>query len=189
MTQLTLDEGGSAMKIDTILVPLDGSRVAEAALTPAVDLAREVHARVVLLRATEAHTLPMADPVESQVAVMNEAQEYLAAARDRVVAAGVADIEVSVWYGAPVERGSWPLSRCRPHRHVEPWPQRGGAARDGQRHRTRTPGDHGPDPGNPPGWYPARGALGRIGDHEGGGPCIATSVCWSRSTARRPARP
>jgi nucleotide-binding universal stress UspA family protein len=97
MTQLTLDEGGSAMKIDTILLPLDGSRVAEAALTPAVDLAREVHARVVLLRATEAHTLPMADPVESQVAVMNEAQEYLAAARDRVVAAGVADVEVSVW--------------------------------------------------------------------------------------------
>jgi nucleotide-binding universal stress UspA family protein len=78
MTQLTLDEGGRAMKIDTILVPLDGSRVAEAALMPAVDLAREVHAKVVLLRAAEAHPLPMADPVESQVAV------------------------VSAWYGAPV---------------------------------------------------------------------------------------
>jgi nucleotide-binding universal stress UspA family protein len=103
MTQLTLDEGGRAMKIDTILVPLDGSRVAEAALMPAVDLAREVHAKVVLLRAAEAHPLTMADLVESQVAVMGEAQDYLAAARARVMAAGVADVEVSVWYGAPVE--------------------------------------------------------------------------------------
>ena len=91
------------MKIATILVPLDGSPIAEAALMPAVDLAREMRAKVVLLRAAEAHTLPMADPVESQVAVMNEAQEYLATVRDRMTAAGVADVELSAWYGTPVE--------------------------------------------------------------------------------------
>ena len=91
------------MNLKTILVPLDGSSVAEAALTPAVDLARENGAKLVLLRAAEAHTRPMADPVQAQVVVMQEAQEYLAAAQDRVMSAGVADVEVSAWYGPPVE--------------------------------------------------------------------------------------
>jgi nucleotide-binding universal stress UspA family protein len=77
--------------------------VAEAALTPAVDLARETGAKLLLLRAAEAPTRPTADPVEAQVVVMQEAQEYLAAAQDRVMAAGVADVEVSAWYGPPVE--------------------------------------------------------------------------------------
>jgi len=91
------------MNLKTILVPLDGSSVAEAALTPAMDLAREAGAKLVLLRAAEAPTRPMADPVEAQVVVMKDAQEYLAAAQDRVMAAGVADVEVSAWYGPPVE--------------------------------------------------------------------------------------
>ena len=91
------------MKVKTILVPLDGSIVAEAALTPAVDLAREAGARLVLLRAAQAHTLPMADPIQAQVDVMREAQEYLAAARARVTAAGVRDVEISAWYGPAVE--------------------------------------------------------------------------------------
>ena len=39
-----------------------------------------------LLRAAEAHTL-----------------EYLATVRDRMTAAGVADVELSAWYGTPVE--------------------------------------------------------------------------------------
>ena len=91
------------MNLRTILVPLDGSIVAEAALRPAVDLAREAGATLVLLRAAEAPTLSMSDLIEAQVTVMRAVQEYLAAARDRVMAAGVADIEVSAWYGPPVE--------------------------------------------------------------------------------------
>ena len=91
------------MNLKTILVPLDGSPVAEAALAPAVALAREAGAKLVLLRAAEAHTLPTADPIEAQVDVMREAQEYLARTRARVAGAGVADVEVSAWYGPPVE--------------------------------------------------------------------------------------
>ena len=39
------------MKIKTIVVPLDGSALAEAALRPAVDLARDYRAQLVLVRA------------------------------------------------------------------------------------------------------------------------------------------
>lgn len=91
------------MKLKTIVVPLDGSTVAEAALTPAIDLAREAGAKLVLLRAAEAHPLPMADPVEAQVSVMRDAQEYLAAVRERAVTAGVVEVDASAWYGPPVE--------------------------------------------------------------------------------------
>ncbi len=91
------------MKIKTILVPLDGSTLAEGALSPAVDLARDYGSRLVLMRAAEAHTTPMADPTEAQVQVVRSAERYLAEARDRVTRAGVAGVEVSVWYAPPAE--------------------------------------------------------------------------------------
>ena len=43
------------MKVKTILVPLDGSSLAEAALTPAMEIARESGGRLVLLRAAVGH--------------------------------------------------------------------------------------------------------------------------------------
>lgn len=73
------------MKLKTILVPLDGSVLAEAALMPAANLARENGAKLVLLRAAATHRLPMLDPVHAQVEVMREAQEYLGAVRARRV--------------------------------------------------------------------------------------------------------
>jgi len=91
------------MNVKTILVPLDGSTLAESALTSAVDLARGYGAKVVLLRAAEAHSLPMADPTEAQVEAVRAAEAYLADARGRVAQAGVGEIETSVWYGPPVE--------------------------------------------------------------------------------------
>jgi len=103
MATTQFDEGDRPMNVRTILVPLDGSIIAEAALTPAVELAREARAKLVLLRAAQAHTLPMTDPIEAQVDVMRESQEYLAAARARVQTAGVADVETSAWYGPAVE--------------------------------------------------------------------------------------
>ena len=45
----------------------------------------------------------MGDPTEAQVAVVREAEDYLAGARTRVVDGGVADVERSVWYGPPAE--------------------------------------------------------------------------------------
>jgi nucleotide-binding universal stress UspA family protein len=91
------------MDVKTILVPLDGSILAEGALQSAVSLARKERARLVLLRAAEAHTLPTADQVEAQVHVMREAEAYLAGVRDRVRAAGLADVELVAWYGPPAE--------------------------------------------------------------------------------------
>ena len=100
------------MNVKTVLVPLDGSIFAEAALAPAADLAREAGAKLLLLRAAKAHTLPLADPIKAEVDVIHEAQEYLAAARARMTAAGVGDVEVSAWYGPPAE-AIVEAARCR----------------------------------------------------------------------------
>ena len=90
------------MNVKTILVPLDGSLLAEMALTPAVEMAREKGAKLVLLRAAEAHTT-VADPTEAQVTVVREAEDYLAGVRARVLEGGAPVVETSVWYGPPAE--------------------------------------------------------------------------------------
>jgi nucleotide-binding universal stress UspA family protein len=84
-----------------ILVPLDGSPLAERALPYAGAVAGASGARLVLLRAAQAHTFPGVDPREAQVAVVREAEEYLAA-----VAGGMAApeaVEQAVFYGPAVE--------------------------------------------------------------------------------------
>ena len=88
------------MRLAKILVPLDGSTLAESALTKAVVLAKEARgASIVLLRATEASAIAGADPIEAQVAVVKEAEEYLETVAARVRAEGVKDVSTSVWYG------------------------------------------------------------------------------------------
>jgi nucleotide-binding universal stress UspA family protein len=89
------------MKLDRILVPLDGSALAEAALELATDLARGASSTLVLLRAAEAHSLPGVDPSDAQVKVVSEAEGYLAAAAERLRGRGVKHVETSVWYGPP----------------------------------------------------------------------------------------
>src|SRR5262245_19252858 len=89
------------MKLDRILVPLDGSALAETALDLAVDLARGASSTVVLVRAAQAHGLPGVDPEDAQVRVVSEAETYLAAAAERLRKRGVAAVETSVWYGRP----------------------------------------------------------------------------------------
>jgi nucleotide-binding universal stress UspA family protein len=85
-----------------IMVPLDGSRLAEVALPEAFEFGRR-GATLLLLRAAEAMSLPAADPTESQVAVVREAEGYLASVAARARKAGVDKVATSVWYGPPAK--------------------------------------------------------------------------------------
>ena len=87
------------MKLEKILVPLDGSALAEAALPKALEMVESSGAKLLLIRAAEAHTLPGVDPTEAQIKVVQEAEEYLAQVSDRLAALGQKNVETSVWYG------------------------------------------------------------------------------------------
>jgi len=85
-----------------IMVPLDGSRLAEVALREAFDFGRR-GATVVLFRAVESKRLPPSDPVDAQVTAVREAEGYLESIAMRARLAGVENVETSVWYGAATE--------------------------------------------------------------------------------------
>ena len=87
------------MKPQKILVPLDGSALAEAALPKALEMAESSGAKLLLMRAAEAHRLPGVDPTEAQIRVVREAEDYLARVGDRLAALGQTNVETSVWYG------------------------------------------------------------------------------------------
>jgi nucleotide-binding universal stress UspA family protein len=87
------------MKLDKILVPLDGSALAESAIPKAVEMARIGLSSLLLVRAAEAHTLPGADPTEAQVEAVRDAEDYLKSVADRLARDGVRNLETSVWYG------------------------------------------------------------------------------------------
>jgi len=89
------------MQIGSVIVPLDGSRTAEGALARATGIARSTGARLILLRAVQAHSFPGADPIPAQVSAVREAEEYLASVAERLGALGVTEIKRSVWYGPP----------------------------------------------------------------------------------------
>jgi len=87
------------MKVDKILVPLDGSMVAEAALPTACDFAARDGSTISLLRAAEAMTLPGGNTVDAQVTAIRDAEEYLAAVVRRLADKGIRRVETHVWYG------------------------------------------------------------------------------------------
>lgn len=89
------------MKLEKILVPLDGSTLAEAALSAACEFAERDGSTISLLRAAEVMTLPGGDTVEAQVTAVREAEEYLAAVARRLENKGIRRIETHVWYGPP----------------------------------------------------------------------------------------
>lgn len=85
-----------------ILVPLDGSLLAERALPLATWLAARLGSRILLVRAVWVQTFPGADPTAAQVAAVQEAEAYL-----RGVAARLAEraipTDIAVPYAPPAE--------------------------------------------------------------------------------------
>ena len=84
--------------LSRILVPLDGSPLAEVVFSQVIELATLRKAEIVLLRVALAHTILGTDPVEAQVRVVEEAQAYLAKIEARLVAQGLA-VKSVVRYG------------------------------------------------------------------------------------------
>ena len=87
------------MKFSKILVPLDGSVLAEAALGKALDIADG--ATISLLRAAEVDTAARPDSPRAQVAALRDAQEYLRKIVRRLQLHGTGCVEAHVWYGKP----------------------------------------------------------------------------------------
>jgi nucleotide-binding universal stress UspA family protein len=86
------------MKAERILVPLDGSPLAERALPTALELlSDEPRATLILLRTAEATTAAGIDRIDAQGAAVLEAQSYLAAVAERLRDQGIARVVRSVW--------------------------------------------------------------------------------------------
>jgi nucleotide-binding universal stress UspA family protein len=81
-----------------ILVPLDGSPLAEKILDQVRGLARLTGAEICLLRAVLVHTLPGIDATERQVEAVREAEEYLQELEKGLLAEGFRT-SVHVRYG------------------------------------------------------------------------------------------
>jgi nucleotide-binding universal stress UspA family protein len=83
---------------ERILVPLDGSEIAESILPCVEDLASTHKSKIVLLRVALAHTLPGQDEIKAEVAVVREAEGYLKGIEEGLREKGF-DVECHVRYG------------------------------------------------------------------------------------------
>jgi len=90
------------MKYKRILVPLDGSECAENVLPYVEKLATDLNATISLLRVAFAHPFPGADPTEAEVAVVREAESYLAEVEERLRTKGLR-VDSHVRYGNDAE--------------------------------------------------------------------------------------
>jgi nucleotide-binding universal stress UspA family protein len=94
-----------AVKFDRVLVPLDGSWLAEKALPSAMALLSErPGATLMLMRAAQATMrVPWVDPIEAQIEVVDEAEGYLQHVADRIRDDEPdRTVTTSVSYGPPV---------------------------------------------------------------------------------------
>jgi nucleotide-binding universal stress UspA family protein len=85
-----------------ILVPLDGSSLAEAVLPQVQELAKALGAELFLVRAAVAHVFPGADPSEEEIDVVRKAEEYVTEVAGRLRDAGI-PIHTAVRYGEAAE--------------------------------------------------------------------------------------
>lgn len=88
--------------LKTILVPLDGSPLAEQALAYAAELSVPTAATLLLVRAAYAHTLPGVDDRERKEGAIIEAEAYLAETATALTARGY-PCETLVPYGHPAQ--------------------------------------------------------------------------------------
>ncbi len=86
------------MKTKTILIPLDGSKMAEAAIAEARQLS-DPDSTLVLVRAANALALPGTDMMDAQVYAVQEAEAYLDELKTRLEEEGMRGVDVHVWYG------------------------------------------------------------------------------------------
>jgi nucleotide-binding universal stress UspA family protein len=89
-------------RLRRILVPLDGSRLAEAVLPHIVQLSKRHGAELRLLRVAHAHALRDADLATAQLRVVQEAEAYLAGVAHRLAVKGVS-ASPAVRYGGTLE--------------------------------------------------------------------------------------
>ena len=103
------------MKVDRVLVPLDGSALSEEALSTAIEaLSDRPGATLILMRTAEAASLPGADMTDVQILSIDEAQSYLRALADRLRASGLSQIiTTSVWYSSAAHAIVEAARRCR----------------------------------------------------------------------------
>ena len=87
----------------SILVPLDGSKLAENILTEVEELAVLLNARLNLIYVSKAHVFPGVDPTDAQVRVVNTAKEYLDNLKEQLLAKKI-DIEIHTPYGNPAAK-------------------------------------------------------------------------------------
>ncbi len=86
-----------------ILVPLDGSPLAEAILPEVTGAEPRLGAEVILLRVALAHAFPGVDPIhlaDEEVRVVEEAEAYLATMAERLAREAVS-VKTAVRYGQP----------------------------------------------------------------------------------------
>ena len=97
-----LNSARGACMLRKIVVPLDGSPLAELALTYAAELSVPTGARLLLVRAALSHTLPGVDGRERKAGAIEEAEEYLFRTASALVERGYA-CETRVPYGHPAD--------------------------------------------------------------------------------------
>ena len=85
-----------------ILVPLDGSALAEAILPQVTELARVHAAELVILRVALAHAFPGADPTEAQLHAVRDSEKYLEGVEQGLKGGGL-QVSSVVRYGHAAE--------------------------------------------------------------------------------------
>ena len=86
----------------SILVPLDGSDLAETILPEIEKVASCMKARMILLRVCRAHVFPGLDPTKAEVEVIRKAERYLNEIAKQLISKGF-DAEIHVRYGDVAE--------------------------------------------------------------------------------------